>query len=59
MPRNTREIRDRLPEIRVKRDKLIVELYTKYKYTLVELSVVFNQTPQGIFKIIKANANNL
>lgn len=51
-----REIRDRLPEIRVKRDKLIVELYIKHKYTLMELSLVFGQTPQGIFKIIKANS---
>ena len=53
-----REIRDRLPEIRVKRDKLIVELYIKYKYTLMELSLVFGQTPQGIFKIIKASAKS-
>lgn len=55
MPRNNREIKDRLPEIRAKRDILVVELYTKYKYTLVEISQVFGQTPQGIYKIIKAN----
>lgn len=54
MPRNTKEIitRDRLPEIRQHRDKLIIDLYLKYKYTLVEIAEVFKQTPQGIWKII-------
>jgi len=60
MPRNTKEIitRDRLPEIRAYRNTLIVELYTKHKYTLEEISLVFKQTPQGIFKIIKTDKQN-
>lgn len=58
MPRNTREIivRDRTEEINSLRDKFLNELYTIHKYTLEEISGInIPKTPQGIFKIIKAN----
>ena len=59
MPRNTKEIivRDRQPELRKYRDKLIISLYVDHKYTLDEIltSLTAVKTRQGLWKIIKAN----
>lgn len=61
MPRNTRFIVDRMPELRTKiknetklsRDALIRKLYHADKYTIKELGEAYEITPQAIWKIIK------